>query len=454
MTTVNPDQLDGTDAPPARNEASTTVQVEGRARVFVRRFRLSVVLGADAGVTFEAVTPRAVVGTDESADLVLSDRTVSRFHCEITVEGGRVFVRDLDSRNGTLVNGVNVVQARLDPGASITVGQTQIRFDPGSDSVEVPVSERTRFGVLVGRSVAMRAAFATLERAAPTDATILLQGETGTGKEAAAESIHRESGRRDGPFVVVDCGAIPADLLESELFGHERGAFTGAIAGREGAFEAAKRGTIFLDEVGELSAELQPKLLRALERREIKRVGSNQYHPIDVRIVAATHRNLRAEVNAGRFRSDLYYRLAVVEVQLPPLRKCTEDLPLVVDSLLEGLGAQGRSEAETLRTPQFIHELARHHWPGNVRELRNYLERCLALREQSPIVADVIEPERDSINLHGSLKEERERCNRLFERRYAEGVLALHGGNVSAAARAAGVDRMWFHRILRRHGLR
>jgi two-component system response regulator GlrR len=447
------------DAGDASTTAATTVQVESRARVFVRRFRLSVVRGPDAGLTFAAVTPRAAVGTHQSADLVLSDRTVSRFHCEVTIEGGRVTVRDLDSRNGTLVNGVNVIQANLDPGALITVGETQIRYDPGSDSVEVALSERSRFGVLVGGSVAMRTAFATLERAAPTDATILLHGETGTGKEAAAESIHRESGRRDGPFIVVDCGAIPADLLESELFGHERGAFTGAVAGREGAFEAAKGGTLFLDEIGELSADLQPKLLRVLERREVKRIGSNRYHVIDARIVAATHRNLRAEVNAGRFRSDLYYRLAVVEVALPPLRKCPEDLPLLVDSLLDGLAARGRPEAETLRTPQFISELARHNWPGNVRELRNYLERCLALREQAPIVADVAEPapdsiKPDSINLHGSLKGERERWNRVFERRYVEGVLALHDGNVSAAARAAGVDRMWFYRILRRHGIR
>src|SRR5262249_6125363 len=173
------------------------------------------------------------------------------------------------------------------------------------DHVKIPLSDRERFGLLVGHSLAMRAAFALLERAAATDATVLLEGETGTGKEAAAESIHREGARRDGPFVVVDCGAIPPDLLESELFGHERGAFTGALSGREGAFEAAGGGTIFLDEVGELAADLQPKLLRALERREVKRVGSNKYVAVDVRVIAATNRNLRAEVNARQFRSDL-----------------------------------------------------------------------------------------------------------------------------------------------------
>ncbi len=432
----------------------TTVQVEARPRVFVRRCRLSVVHGPDAGATCAASTQRVVIGSDPSADLALGDRTVSRFHCEVAIEDGRAVLRDLGSRNGTLVNGVNVLQANLDPGALLTLGDSQVRFDLDSDSVEVPLSDQSRFGLLVGQSVAMRQAFALFERAAPTDSTILLQGETGTGKEAAAESIHRQSSRRDGPFIVVDCGAIPTDLLESELFGHERGAFTGALTRREGAFEAANGGTIFLDEVGELAPELQPKLLRVLERRQVKHVGANSYQPIDVRVIAATHRNLRAEVNAGRFRSDLYYRLAVVEVRLPPLRSCPEDLPLVVDALLDGLGARQRPEAEALRTREFIQELTRHGWPGNVRELRNHLERCLVLRDQAPIVADAPEPTPDSINLRGSLKGERERWNRLFERRYLEGVLAMHDGNVSAAARAAGVDRMHFHRLLRRCGLR
>jgi len=439
---------------PGSNGGQTTDDVDAGRRVFVQRFRLTVVLGPDVGMTFTAVAPRAVLGTDESADLVLSDRRVSRFHCEITIEAGRAMLHDLGSGNGTRINGVDMINGDLDPGALITLGGSEVRFDLATDSVEVPISQQTRFGALVGQSVAMRQAFAILERAAPTDATILIHGETGTGKEAAAESIHRESRRRAGPFIVVDCGAIPADLLESELFGHERGAFTGASARRDGAFEAASGGTILLDEVGELSADLQPKLLRVLERRQVKHVGANHYQTVDVRVVAASHRNLRAQVNAGRFRSDLYYRLAVVEVRLPPLRSCHEDLPLLVDCLLDGLGALGRPEAEALRAREFLNELRRHSWPGNVRELRNYLERCLVLRERPPLVADERESALDSINLHGSLKIERERWSRLFERRYLEGVLALHGGNVSAAARAAGVDRMHFHRLLRRYGLR
>jgi DNA-binding NtrC family response regulator len=281
---------------------------------------------------------------------------------------------------------------------------------------------------------------------------VLLEGETGTGKEVAAESIHLESQRRDGPFVIVDCSAIPPDLLESELFGHERGAFTGAAGSREGAFEAADGGTIFLDEVGELSAELQPKLLRALERRHVKRVGGNQYVDVNVRVVAATNRRLRAEVNEHRFRSDLYYRLAVVEVRLPSLRERPEDLPALVEHLLALLGARDDPQAEELRSREFLATLARHQFPGNVRELRNYLERCLALREPVPLVPSA--EDGPMPDLDQPLKVARERWTRVLERRYVEGQLSRHQGNVTAAARAAAVDRMYFHRTLRRYGLR
>jgi transcriptional regulator with PAS, ATPase and Fis domain len=280
---------------------------------------------------------------------------------------------------------------------------------------------------------------------------VLLLGETGTGKEAVAESLHRESQRRNEPFIVVDCGAIPPNLLESELFGHVRGAFTGAVASREGAFEAANGGTLFLDEIGELPIDLQPKLLRALEAREVKRVGAKDYTAIDARIIAATHRDLAAEVNTQKFRSDLYYRLAVLEVRLPPLRERLEDLPELVEHMLKSLGAADKPEAALCRTPEFLADLRRHSWPGNVRELRNYVERCLALNQMQPLggadelpVVDVTQP----------IKIARDRWTRAFERRYLEEILERHGGNVAAAARAAGVDRIYFYRLLWRHGLR
>jgi two-component system response regulator GlrR len=279
---------------------------------------------------------------------------------------------------------------------------------------------------------------------------VLLEGETGTGKEVAAESIHREGARKEGPFIVVDCGAIPDDLLESELFGHEKGAFTGAAGPREGAFRAADGGTIFLDEIGELGLELQPKLLRALERREIKPVGADAYQSINVRVVAATNRNLAAEVNERRFRSDLYYRVAVVQVRLPPLRERRDDIPGLANHLLGGMGAQSSEIVDD----RFLAELARHAWPGNVRELRNYLERCLAMREQLPFDAGAAAASEDGPDLGLPLKIARERWTRSFERRYVTQMLERHAGNVSAAAREAGVDRMHFYRLLWRFGLK
>ncbi|MBI2892886.1 MAG: sigma 54-dependent Fis family transcriptional regulator [Deltaproteobacteria bacterium] len=424
----------------------------------IDRFRLRVIAGPDSGVAFTSTRDHAVIGTHESADLVLHDRTVSRFHCDIVLAAGRAIVRDLDSRNGTTIDQVSVLKAHLAQGAVLGLGKTQLRFEIGPDKLQIPLSDRDRFGVMVGQSVAMRAAFALLERAAATDATVLLEGETGTGKEAAAESIHREGSRRDGPFVVVDCGAIPPDLLESELFGHEKGAFTGAHGPREGAFEAATGGTIFLDEVGELGPKLQPKLLRALERREVKRVGSNRYVPVDVRVIAATNRTLRTEVNAQRFRSDLFYRLAVIEIRLPPLRERTEDLAGLARHILESLGAAARPEASALLEPDFLAELGRHSWPGNVRELRNYLERSLALHDPTPPLPEPLSAEVGAgpieVDPTQPLRSAREKWLGVFERRYLEALLAKNDGNVTAAARDAGVNRIHFYRLLWRHGLK
>jgi DNA-binding NtrC family response regulator len=426
--------------------------VSGQEHALVQRFQLTVVGGPDEGKLFDSVGERVTLGTDAGAHVALTDRAVSRFHAEIEVTGGRAILRDLDSRNGVLVDSVPVLQAALRDGAVITLGRTQLRFRLGDEPVRIPLSSRERFGVMVGRSPALRAVFSLLERAAETDATVLLEGETGTGKEAAAESLHRESARRDGPFIVVDCGAIPPGLLESELFGHDKGAFTGALAEHEGALEAAHRGTVFLDEIGELGLELQPKLLRALDRREIKRVGASRYRQIDVRVIAATHRNLRAEVNAGRFRADLYYRLAVLQVRLPPLRQRADDLPLLVEHVLHGLGAADRDAAAMLRTREFLADLTRHAWPGNVRELRNYLERCLAFGEAAaaPPPADDAPP----VDLKLPLRAARDEHVRSFERAYLRQALAAAGNNVSAAARIAGIDRIYFYRLLWKYGLR
>jgi two-component system, NtrC family, response regulator GlrR len=249
------------------------IEAQGAPHALVQRFHLVVVDGPDAGKTFTSSPERTIVGTDVSADVILGDDTVSRLHCELFPGDARVEVRDLGSLNGTAINGVSVVRGYAPPGAVLTLGNTRIRIGPRAEDARLPLSRGDRFGTMVGRSTTMRRVFALLERAAASDATVLLQGETGTGKEAAAESIHAASARRDGPFIVVDCGAIPANLLESELFGHEKGAFTGAVARRAGAFEAASGGTIFLDEMGELPLDLQVKVLRVLESRKVKSVG-------------------------------------------------------------------------------------------------------------------------------------------------------------------------------------
>jgi transcriptional regulator with PAS, ATPase and Fis domain len=422
-------------------------------RALIRECRLTIVGGPRDGVSHHFRGERVVVGADPAADFVLDDPTASKFHCEIRLVDGTPFVRDLGSRNGTWVDQVPVVEAPLRHDATLTLGRTQLRFAIGPRDIEIPLSQRDRFGRLIGRSVPMRAAFALLERAAASDSTVLIQGETGTGKDLAAESIHAEGPRRDGPFVVVDCGAIPANLLEAELFGHERGAFTGATTQRIGAFEAAHGGTLFLDEIGELALDLQPKLLGALERREVQRIGAAERFPVDVRVIVATNRNLRQEVNAHRFRSDLYFRIAVLVVNLPPLRERTSDLPLLVDAIVADLGAkQAPAAAPLLPTGALMPELLRHGWPGNVRELRNYIESLLA--RQDPALPASPPPSQPAIDLGLPLREVRERWLRWVERRYLEQLLAEHGNNVSAAARAAGIDRVHLHRLLSRAGLR
>ena len=341
--------------------------------------------------------------------------------------------------------------------AATLTGSIPVRLDT-ADTIRTRTQE-DRFGRMVGRSPAMQSVFDVLNKASTSDATILLEGETGTGKEVSAEAIHRGSPRRDKPFLVVDCGAMPPQLLESELFGHERGAFTGAVSSRQGVFEAAAGGTVFLDEIGELAIDLQPKLLRVLERREVRRVGTNNHLPVNVRLIAATNRSLREQVGASKFRSDLYYRLAVVEVKLPPLRERLADLPALVEHIVRNLGTVDDDAQATVRSPGFLGALAEHSWPGNIRELRNYLERCLALHDFAPPrgtggqAAPIPGPE-SAVNIGQPLREAREAWVSTFERRYLEELLRQHENRVSAAARAAGVDRIYFYRLLWKHGLR
>jgi transcriptional regulator with PAS, ATPase and Fis domain len=443
-------------APDAHAKETKTLRREPPSSTRVQPVSLRVVEGPDAGMVALFDRERISIGTHKSADFRLRDSTVSRFHCELRLQEQKIAVVDLASKNETLLDGVAILHAHARPGSQLQLGRTGILVGLADQAVERPLSVRESFGEMVGTSAAMRSVFAVLERAAETDTTLLLEGETGTGKEAAARSVHAQSARRDGPFVVVDCGAIPGELLESELFGHVRGAFTGAIAPRPGAFVSAAGGTLFLDEVGELGPELQPRLLRALEQRKVKPVGGNTYQQVDVRVIAATNRDLRSAVNEQLFRADLYYRLAVISVRLPPLRERPEDLPPLVATLLGQLDGERPLDIGFAQAPEFLERIRRHSWPGNVRELRNHLERCIALREPPPLAGEVTRRPLpfELVDTSRTLREAREQLIAEFERQYLEALLARHGGHVRSAAEAAGIARVHFYRLLHRHGLR
>jgi transcriptional regulator with PAS, ATPase and Fis domain len=435
----------------------TTVSTRPTKTVTIARFSLQVVDGPRKGTVWHSSGDRCSIGSHPSNDLVIEDPTVSRFHCEVRIDPRRgPRVRDLESRNATLLDGVIVQEATLRGNSVLRLGHSTVCFQIGADSVSIPMTEERSFGSLVGVSVAMRSSFELLRRAAESDATVLLMGETGTGKEGAAESIHGASARREGPFVVIDCSALPSNLLESELFGHERGAFTGSVGRRIGAFEEANGGTIFLDEIGELAPELQPKLLRAIESREVRRIGGNGYLPIDVRVVAATNRDLRTEVNEGRFRADLYFRLAVVKIELPSLRSRPEDIPVLVENILTSLGA-GPSEAAALREPGFLADLFRAAWPGNIRELRNHVERCYVVGQPIPVgeaLPHHASAARSPLDPNLSYEQARQVALAEFERGYVAALLEAHANNVTRAARAADINRVYLYRLIRKHGLR
>jgi two-component system, NtrC family, response regulator GlrR len=425
-------------------DASPTesVAVHSFERALSEGFRVTVQAGPDRGATKTSTSPRLTIGTDPSCDLVLGCRATSRFHCEIELGPAGAVIRDLESTNGTRVDGVRVIVAYLRRGSEVELGRDRLRFELVREPIGIDLFPASQFGGLAGGSPAMRAAYARMARAAESDTTVLLYGETGTGKDTAAEAIHANSARREQPFVVVDCASLPSGIIESELFGHSAGAFTGADRDRVGVFEAAGSGTVFLDEIGELPLALQPKLLRVLERREVQRVGETQPRAIRARIIAATHRDLRRDVNTNRFRADLYFRLAVLTIQLPPLRERREDLAAIVDALLGELVPQVDAR-QLVRRQLNVTALAGMDWPGNVRELRNYLERAIVLEETTTDPTDAALPYAVA----------RDAAQRLFDRQYLTEILKLHDGNVTRAARHAGMHRTHFYRLLQRAGL-
>ena len=440
----------------------------GPARI--RRAELRVAEGPDAGRRVPIPGDAFTIGSALGCDLRLADDAVSRRHCRIYVDPALGYaVEDLGSTNGTFVGGVRVSRACLTPGAELRLGGTRLLFSPSAEARELERSGAEAFGRVVGRSAAMRRVFHLAEAYAPTDATVMITGETGTGKEVMAREIHAHSPRRAKPFLVIDCAALSRELVESELFGHVKGAFTGAAADRVGAFEAADGGTVFLDEVGDLPPELQPKLLRVLENREVRRVGSNAVRRVDVRILSATNKRLDEEVNAGRFREDLFYRLSVVVIEMPPLRERPEDVPLLARAFARDL--HGETAPDALG-PLDAPALLRHPWPGNVRELRNLVDRAFyspvrpvdlaATLAAGRLGARAADEAEDGLAAAAEaaggagrpFKEEKARLLDVFERRYLAALLARNGGNVSRAAREAGLERAHLQRLVKKFGLR
>ncbi|MBK6684057.1 MAG: sigma 54-interacting transcriptional regulator [Deltaproteobacteria bacterium] len=437
------------------------------------RLTLSARTGPDAGKTCVVERDIITVGKFSDCDLVLSDSTVSRRHLRIartkdpTTGEVRWVLSDLGSTNGTFLGETRVQEAPIEAGAVLKAGKVELAFTPERQAFAVPEWPEPRFGPLIGKSRPMRELFGMLARIAPTEATVLIQGDTGTGKGLVAKAIHQASARASKAYMVVDCGAVQRQLIESELFGHEKGAFTGAYQRRQGAFELCSGGTIFIDELGELELDLQPKLLRVLDAREVRRIGAAQPTPVDLRVIAASRRTLHREVERGAFREDLYFRLSVVNLTIPPLKDRAEDIPLLVEHFLEEV-CRTRNLTPPRISSATMDRLTSHDWPGNVRELKNSIERAVllsAVKAGDKLEIGAFAPRvdgapkspgptsTDSFDPSLSFSESKERFVDARERAYVTWLLAGHDGNISAAARAAQMDRKYLHKLLKKHGL-
>jgi DNA-binding NtrC family response regulator len=425
---------------------------DGTTELGLPELRLDVVEGPDRGTSLALDRLSVRIGSAPDNDLVLTDDSVSAHHAELTVDESGWRLRDSKSTNGTLAGGMRVIDAYLVPGVEIALGQTRLVFRSEQQGEKrLKLSKRTNFGALLGHSVAMRAAFAVLEPAAKTSVTVLLTGESGTGKELAARGLHEEGPRADGPFVVFDCGAAAPTLVESQLFGHVKGAYTGATDTRAGVFEAADGGTLVLDEIGELPIDLQPKLLRALETRSVQRLGETAPRSVDVRFVACTNRNLEKEVTEGRFRQDLFFRLSVITVRLPSLRERREEIPRLARHFLSKLAKDAAPEV-----PKHVLDvLMAYDWPGNVRELRNFAERFIALPDAAPeTLLQKGKPRVSEHDLSAGFHDAKQACLERFEREYLAMLFETYGDNIAQAARVAGLSRQSCYRLMHKYGFR
>lgn len=444
---------------------------ESRDLISLRKYQLVVHTPEGSRKKYELGSKKIIkIGKKNDNDIVINDKTVSRYHVEIhKSEDNSYVLKDLNSTNGTSINSMKVKEAYLSQADMIEIGETQVEFQTYDENVQIEPSDNNYFGSMVGKSKKMRQIFGVLERISPSQATVIVEGETGTGKELVAKAIHDNSTRKDKPFIVFDCSAVSPNLIESELFGHMKGSFTGAHKDRVGAFEAANGGTIFLDEIGELTSDLQPKLLRALEQREIKRLGSTKSVNLDVRVISATNRNLKEEVKNNAFREDLYYRLSVVKIQMPPLRERLEDIPLIVEKILEHGRFNKKSDGSFYVTrveDDALKILQRYQWPGNVRELTNIIERSVSFSEKGIIKGNHLQyvfselesGEEATVRLQNidhdkPFKEAKAAVVESFEKEYLIELLERNKGNVSAASREAKIDRKHLRNLLVKYGI-
>ena len=422
----------------------------------IRTLTVEVVEGPDKGENLCADSDILTVGSAPGNDLVLTDSSVSGYHLELACRPGGVGVTDLGSTNGTRLGDTKLHRATVPTGTQLKLGRTLLLIKDGDGAV-VPLHAGQPPHDMIGDTRVMRRFMAQIARAATSSVPTLLMGESGTGKEVAARAIHQLGNRSDKPFITVDCGAFSPNLVASELFGHERGAFTGADRRHIGAFERADGGTIFLDEIGELPLELQPQLLGALERQRFRRIGGQEEVSVDVQVVSATNRDLREEVNNGSFRLDLYYRLAVVVLRIPALRERVEDIPLLVEHFMRECGHDG--PIEEIVAASVMASLLKHRWPGNVRELRNWVEATLAMGEVGDLGFDglggsVTRPAPNDGAMDLPYKEARGAVLHHFEERYLKHLLEQCADNVSRAARHARMDRSYLIKLLQRHRLR
>jgi transcriptional regulator with GAF, ATPase, and Fis domain len=455
-----------------------TVFVDNRPKSRqLRKAKLVVIDGPDKGKDFLISKSKTYVGRSSVNDVVIGDTSISGTHFELRAEEEGFLLRDLGSTNGTILEGCRVKELYLVPSATFRAGNSTFKVQPSNEVVEIPLSDNEHFEGVIGASVAMREVFAVLAKVAPSELTCLIEGETGTGKERIARAIHDASRRRKKPYVVLDCSSIPKDLMESYVFGHEKGAFTGAVSQHKGAFEQATGGTLFLDEIGELDLTLQPKLLRVLENREFKRVGGNQTIRSDVRVIAATNREIREMVGESGFREDLYFRLSVINICLPPLRKRIQDIPLLAESFMQDM-AERRPDRPRMRLTADAMELLRiYEWPGNVRELKNVIERAVSLASGTAIERSDLHLRSSSVSLvaqTGSVEEMNDDPDRSvigvdltmkykqakeavlwkFEADFLGRLIREFDGNISRASNHAGLTRYHLRELLKKHHLK